>query len=482
MKNIIKSLLFVLVSFSFFACDPQDNDDHNLGEIIPITDDQVSYTKVVSDKSPNVFTFTNTTESKTPYSILWDFGNNSTSKNKSATASYSYAGEYTVTLTIYTADGGTAQKSEVLVIKEDDPSLLASKAFVDLTGGMEKPEGTTWVIDQFNNYTAEVAGATGFGITGHMGLGPLNSYGQEWWGAAANAKSGWSLYSSKFTFIQDGLKLNIANEGVGYGRFATYKQGGYTLIEQQAEDAVFKYDGGDYTFAIEESGEYPVLTLSGNAFLGYYCGTQDYEIIYQTGDVLALRTANPTEGQDWVLVYCREELNIGKRPAAKALSEDFEGQKLSVAFSPTDLGERTGVANNYLAYDALNSSQKAFAYEKAEKKVGSLSYVTPDYTFDLKKQNKVRMQVLIPAATINAGLEAKVVVKLQDSMTSDPTATEAKKEMTLSTGELDKWVAVEFDFSDSAAVESFDKIVIQFGGEGDQKGIFYFDNFQLIEK
>jgi len=96
---------------------------------------------------------------------------------------YPFAGEYTVTLSIYSANGMVARKSEVVSIAKDDYSLVDTPVYRNLTGGAENAEGKTWVFDQYNNFAKEVAAATGFNISGHMGLGPQGSRGQEWWGA-----------------------------------------------------------------------------------------------------------------------------------------------------------------------------------------------------------------------------------------------------------------------------------------------------------
>ena len=42
--------------------------------------------------------------------------------------------------------------------------------------------------------------------------------------------------------------------------------------------------------------------------MGYYAGSQVYDIVYQTEEVMALRVNNTVESQDWVFVYILEEL------------------------------------------------------------------------------------------------------------------------------------------------------------------------------
>jgi hypothetical protein len=162
----------------------------------------------------------------------------------------------------------------------------------------------TWVIDGYNTQTSKVAAETGLNIKGFMGLGPLNSYGQEWWGAGAGEKSEWTLSDWKITFTSSN-QLKIETAGEGYGRKA-FDGEGFTSTSVVGDDMTFAYDGGDYTYTLTDATPYPKLTLSGNAFLGYYVGTQEYEIVYLADDVLAVAAHNAREEQDWVLVFIPE--------------------------------------------------------------------------------------------------------------------------------------------------------------------------------
>ncbi|HOK36511.1 MAG TPA: PKD domain-containing protein [Paludibacteraceae bacterium] len=314
MKNIIKYGMWIMLSiFMFAACSPQEDEKYSLGELGTITADVISFSQTPSDTSNNVIIFTNTSNLTFPVTAVWDLGNGSTARGNTATGIYPMKGDYTVTLTLYAADGSSASKSEVIHIENDDFGLINTPVYVKLTGGIHDSDGKTWVFDQYNNFAKEVEEATGFYVKGHMGLAKLNTYSQEWWHAQPNEKKDWKLYDFKFTFIQDGLQLRIQNAGKGYGRSALQSDitsKGFDIIQVADPDIIFSYDGGDYTFSIDESGQYPKLTLSGNAFMGYYCGTQEYEIIYQTDSVMALRVAEPAENLDWIFVYCLEELNV----------------------------------------------------------------------------------------------------------------------------------------------------------------------------
>ncbi len=294
----MKNIWLLMSLFLIAACSPQDLDDYSLDSLSTISPEQVTFTKTVSDKSDNIITFTNTTDVKTPVSIAWDLGNGTKGKSNKMTGQYPQKGDYTVTLTVYSSDGTAVSKSEVVSIQDDDFGLINTPVYRNLTGGVENSEGKTWVFDQYNNYTKEVSAATGLNINGHLGLGAQNTFGQEWWAAGPNEKADTKMYDFKFTFIQEGVQFIIENDGLGYGRKASSESvGGYNVVEIDGDDAIFTFDGGSFNFSIDESGTYPQLTLSDNSFMGYYAGSQVYDIVYQTEEVMALRVNNTVESQ-----------------------------------------------------------------------------------------------------------------------------------------------------------------------------------------
>jgi hypothetical protein len=499
MKNRIKFTGFAgLLMVALAACSPQEFNDHSLGNPDTVSAGQISFSQTPSPTSANVITFTNTSDIKTTHALLWDLGNGVTGKNQSMTGQYPYAGDYTVSLTVYAPDGSSATRSEVIHIAGDDFGLINSPVYNRLTGGMDDADGVTWVIDQYNRFSQEVATATGKDIRGHIGLGPQGSASQEWWGAGPNEKNQWSLYAHTFTFIQAGTRLLIRNEGEGYGRnAAAANPGGFTVTSVDGDDATFGYSGGDYTFSIKEGSGNPVLTLSGNAFLGYYAGSQDYEIIYQTADAMALRVNNTVEGQDWVFVYCRQELNVSAPPVVKEskaieLSEDFEGEELSVAFLGEDMGSLTSFSYQNPAPVPVNESPTVSLYQKSTGFYSNLSFTAGDYLFDLTEVNKVRLKVFIPSYNdyvndydvagdwiSNRKLLPQLAVKLQNSSLGG-NAWETQTEIVKANLEKDRWLELEFDFSSVASRTDYDRIVIQFGAEGHTApGVFFFDDFSF---
>jgi hypothetical protein len=329
-----------------------------------------------------------------------------------------------------------------------------------------------------------VADALSKDIRGHMGLSPAGAYSQEWWGAGANEKQATELYKFKFTFKQTGTQLIIQNNGKGYGRWACAN--GQPGATQDGDDSVFDYSGGNYSFSISEpAGGYPKLTISSNAILGYYACNNEYEIIYQTEGVMALRVLNTTENQDWVFIFCREDLNIATPPIVKELREvplleDFEGETRTVEFVAESMGELTAIPYQNPAPVPINPSSKVVLYQKSTEFYSNLSFTTADYLFDLTNQNKIKLKVFIPSYNdYSTGLSPQVAVKLQDSSRGG-NAWENQEEVIWKNLERDKWLELTFDFSLVADRQDFDKIVIQFGGEGHAgPGIFFFDDFSF---
>jgi beta-glucanase (GH16 family) len=503
MKNTLKYRLIALMALTIAACSPQEIDDYSMGSLDTVTLEQITFSVTPSETSANKITFTNTSQLKIPYAVSWDLGNGATGKGDAVTGIYPMKGDYTVSMTLYAPDGSGIIKSYNLVLENDDFSLVSSPAYVQLTGGIENPDGKTWVFDQYNNFAKEVADATGKDIKGHMGLGPAGSSDHSWWGAGYDEKSAaqpW-VYEFKFTFKQAGTQLVIQNGGKGLGRWACAS--GLPGATQNGDDAIFDYIGGSYTFSITEAeteDAYSTLTLSGGAILGYYACNLTYDIIYQTEEVIALRVLNTTENQDWVFIFIREDLNVATPPAppktelkAVPLLDDFEGV-LSVDFVQEEMGGLSAAGYQNPAPVPVNPSEKVYLYQKSLAYYSNLSFTTSDYLFDLTEQNKIRMKVYIPSYNdyttengvagdwiANKKLLPQVAVKLQNSSLGG-NAWQTQTELIHGDLEKDKWLELEFDFSVVAARQDYDKIVIQFGMEGHAgPGIFFFDDFSFTD-
>lgn len=500
MKKTYTYRFFTLLAIcAVAACSPQEFDDYSMGTPDSITPSQISFSVTPSATSPNIVVFTNTSGLKHSHAVHWDLGNGAIAKGETATGMYPMKGTYVITMSVYAPDGSMAIKLHNLVIENDDFSLVDSPVYNKLTGGIDNVDGKTWVFDQYNNFTREVADALGKDIRGHMGLGPANNYDQSWWGAGANEKQATELYKFKFTFKQSGTQLIIQNNGKGYGRWACAN--GQPGAVQDGDDSVFDYAGGTYSFTVTEpAGGYPVLTIPPASILGYYACNNDYEIIYQTEGAMALRVLNTTENQDWVFIFCREDLNIAEPPTPPivkelrevALLEDFEGDAPTIDFVAETMGDLSAWPYQNPAPVPINSSSKVALYQKSTEFYSNLSYTTVDYLFDLTQVNKIRVKVFIPSYNdyvteyavagdwiSNRRLLPQLAVKLQDSSRGG-NAWETQVELVQANLELDKWIDLLFDFSPYASRTDFDKIVVQFGAEGHAgPGIFFFDDFSF---
>lgn len=478
MKTIIKSILLILVTGIIFSgCDPQE-ESHSLDN--PPSADQLSFSTTEVDGNPNIIEFKNTSSVKGI--AVWDAGNGTgTVRAESLKATYPYAGNYTVTLTLYTA-GGSTSFSKTIPIDKDDLSLLDTPMYRALTGGPSNTEGKTWVFDQYN--------------AGHFGVYPDDN---SWsWYAGANEKDGCSLYTQEFTFIQDGLKMIWKNNGSVYTNAKGVEELaklGYTEAHlTPVNDYDVKYQPApSYTFTLNEADM--TITLGNGAFFGHYAGTSLYKIVKLEDDVMEVHCKSTIEsGNNWAYRFIPKEKNIKPEIPLKAvpLSEDFESEEPEVVFEAQDMGKFYSQYYQNPLPLPVNTSARVCLYEKSSAFYTNLSYTVSGYKFDLTEVNKVRMKVLIPSGNdyetehevagewiANKKLLPQVEVKLQDSGKGD-SAWENQTTIVKGNLEMDKWLELEFDFSSVKDRTDYDKIVIQFGAEGHAApGIFYFDDFSF---
>ncbi len=289
MKNIFKFSLILAVAGAFlFSCSPMDRDDYRLGD--PVNESLLSFTSTPAAASPNIIVLKNT--SSTAGVALWDLGNGSTAKGDEVSVSYPFKGEYTVSMSLYTP-GGSATISKVVSIADDDYGLLDTPGFNALTGGADAVEGKTWV---FAKYTR-----------GHFGVGDVNAApeanGPAWWQCDPQGKEGCSMYENEYTFIQRGTKLIWKNQGYIY----TNENGMNHLgISGTANPAVGDFDvpyvpADNLTFTLDE--ENMKLTLSGNAFFGFYTGVSEYNIIRLTEHEMYVWCRSAAEpGNAWYFI------------------------------------------------------------------------------------------------------------------------------------------------------------------------------------
>lgn len=290
MKHIIKSGIFALIAlFVLAACDPQESNDYSLGPIPQ--ESQLSFTATPTSGQPNIVALENA--SSVNGVAVWDLGNGNTAKGPNVKAEYPFAGTYTITMTLYTT-GGSASVSNTVTVAQDDMSLLNTPMYNALTGGASNLAGKTWVFDQYHD--------------GHFGVGPADASTPEWWSCPAEGKEGSSLYSQEFTFTQVGVKLEWKNNGYIYTN-----ESGKNALGGEYIEALGDYDmkyalKSSYTFALNETEK--TITLSGDAFLGFYAGNSTFEILSLTEDELYMKVRSALEsGNGWWFRLIPKEKN-----------------------------------------------------------------------------------------------------------------------------------------------------------------------------
>jgi len=481
MKKIYSlGALAIFGLFAIVSCVPQESSDYSLGKAP--TADQLDFTITPTTEKPNIVDFAN--NSDIPGVAVWNLGNDSgTSKGDEATGTYPFKGTYTITMTLYST-GGSATITKTVTIANDDMSLLNTPGYNALTGGAANLAGKTWVFDEYHS--------------GHFGVGPAGDSSPIWWAAGPDDKLKCSLYTQKFTFTQIGVKMVWENNGYVYtnnaGRLALADLGYTNSVAPEAGDFDVEYaPKAQYTFALNEQAG--TLTLSDGAFFGHYAGTSTYQILTLNDTVLYLKCVSTVEpGNGWWYRFVPIEKNVKPVIPVKTvpLAENFEGTA-KVPFTSENMGSLSAFYSNP-APVPINQSAKVYLYQKSNDFYSNMFFATSTYKFDLTTQNKIHLKVFIPsyndyttdnsvagAWIANAKLQKKIAVKLQNSSLGGNSWT-TQTELSFTDLETDKWLDLTFDFSSVSTRQDYDKIVIQFGGEGHSgSGIFFFDDFSFSE-
>lgn len=115
----------------FTACDPQDNDSHNLGGQL-VAESDISFS-VTPTANQNEYIFTNTSkELPSDVKLVWDFADGKivvTSPGDAVTKVYKKAGAYKVSILAFTKAGHTAVSQTVDVEKDFNEDVFAWTGF-----------------------------------------------------------------------------------------------------------------------------------------------------------------------------------------------------------------------------------------------------------------------------------------------------------------------------------------------------------------
>lgn len=278
MKTLLLSILSI--GLALVACQKYEP---SLGPAP--TDADAQFTMVPSAANVNIIELS---ASNPSLQCVWDFGNGSKAQGANVTATYPYAGTYTIKLTVF-AKGGSRSSTQEVTIANDDFTLLNNPYYTLLTGGVNGPGFKVWVVDS--------------AASGHMGVGPdpESALGAtpEWWAAGAGEKPGCGIYDDQYVFHLAGFKFDMITNGDVYvhNTIANEFPGSFqNLFDYTAPFA----DQLNESWLLTEDTD-PTITISGSAFLGFYTGPRVYKILSATDSTLHLQYGHHAGGLKWYL-------------------------------------------------------------------------------------------------------------------------------------------------------------------------------------
>ncbi|MEN9698936.1 MAG: hypothetical protein RLZZ301_134 [Bacteroidota bacterium] len=278
----MKKLLF-LFTISFLSLAACQKYAPSLGEAPSAAD--AEFTMAPSAGNPNIIELT---AANPNLQYQWDFGNGTKGQGAQVNASYPYAGTYTIKLTVF-AKGGSRSSSQEVTILEDNLGLLNNPIYGMLTGGISGPGFKVWAID------SAISGHFGVGPDPESALGPT----PEWWAAGPNEKPGCGLYDDRYVFHLNGFKFDMINHNDIYihNSLAAAFPGSFQNL-------------GDFTAPFSDQlneswllteGTENTITISNNAFIGFYTGVHTYRILSITDSTLSLQYKHHAGGLSWYL-------------------------------------------------------------------------------------------------------------------------------------------------------------------------------------
>ena len=272
---------YSLFLFAFIATVSCKKYEPELGDPPTVADSE--FTVTPSSASPNVLELEAVNQTVL---CKWDFGNGTTAEGPKVTAEYPYAGDYTIKLTVF-SKGGSISATEEITIAEDDLSLLSNPIYELLTGGLSGSGSKTWYID------STITGNMGVGPDPESALGPV----PEYWEASANEKPNTGLYNTRYTFSLTGFGFDMVTNGEVYVQTAL--AGNFPGSYENLGDYSAPYaDQLGESWLLTE-GEQNTITISNNAFIGFYTGTHTYRILELTDSTMSLQYGDQAGGLFW---------------------------------------------------------------------------------------------------------------------------------------------------------------------------------------
>lgn len=432
-----------LLGLSFLAvmnsCDKDD--DTSIGD--PPSQADAAFTYQASASNDNIIEFT---ASNPALDASWDFGNGSTAKGSEVTATYPFAGTYTVTLTVQNS-GGSASSSQDITIAQDDPSLIDNPLFELLTGGSTK----TWAIDS--------VGAAHFGV----GPNPIGAAGKypEYYAAGPLEKSGSGMYDDRYTFKIQGFGFDMITNGDVY---VNSDHAGIPPFNDTTSSNVGDFtaqfpDQMGETWTLQEGAD-TTLTISGDAMIGYWAGTRTYEIVRLDSNELFLRFVDDINTDlAWYIRLVPEGFSSNPPPPAPKYSLPLTFENQDPEF--TTFGNSTYAIVNNPFSSGINTSSRVLETVHGDETWAGL-YVNLEDPLDFSTETSITLKVYAPAT-------GTFRLKLEEQ--GDPNSFIEVDAMVTT---ANAWEELTFDLTGAAS--TFDRVVLFPGWDVANAGTFYVDD------
>lgn len=432
-KNILFLLAITVLAFS--ACT---DDEPELG-VAPTAAD-AAFTYSASATSPNILEFK---AARTDVVAVWDFGNGTTAEGPNAVGTYPNAGTYAVTLTVFTK-GGSAKRTDSIVIAADDPTLLNDPLFRYLTGGSDSLSGKTWVVDSAN--------------AGHFGVGPVPSHPDfdgfypKWYAAAANEKVGAGMYDDRYVFTLSGYNFDMITKGQVFIDDAQGSEFPGAIDLSPDKIAPLPDQIGENWNILK--GQDTTLSITGSAFLGHYTGSRVYRIVRLTENELFIAFVDNSDADLMWYIRLIPEGYVPSSGGGGSGGGGSTGVELPIDFEGTDPGfesfngSTASVVSNPNS-TGINTSANVLQTIKGGSNDAGI-YVDLGSKLDFSTNTKIAFKLF---NSTNPFVGGTCRVKLEDQSNSQNSV-----EVDVTLVATPAWIQYEADFAGSASGQ-YDRIV-----------------------
>lgn len=438
MKNIhflLLSLFTLMLTVSCKKYEPALGDPPKL--------EDATFTYSASATSNNIIEFR-----ATNLNVIakWDLGNGLSADGSNVRGIYPYAGTYSVKLTIFTK-GGSVSSTQQIQIAQTDFTLLDNPLFNSLTGGINGPGFKTLHIDSL--------------VSAHFGVGPdpVGTAGNypQWWAAGANDKENVGLYDDRYTFYLNEFKFDMMNNSSVYvhNSLAANFPGSYQNLGDYTAPYTNKI-GETWTLT---EGNDTTLSISNDAFIGFYSGVHTYKILALTDTSLWLQYNHHAGGLMWYLKLIPEGfVSGGNNTPTMSLPINFESTVQGI----TVFGNSTTAVVNNPDQTGINTSSKVLETVHGNQTWSGFFFDLSD-PLDFSTNTSIALKVWAPT-TGTFRVKVENSANTNDFVVLDVNVTSANS-----------WQNISVDFTGSAS-GVYDRLVLFPGWNVANAGTFYIDD------